>query len=180
MKSSQCAHKKTTAKGRKEAQFSVGIIAPLTKENSKVLSVLASALQSVNIELKLLAIGDATGQRTATKMAEYFRSIHIYEHTLTNQTKVIKESNVVLFLKQTNEKERILIVNKKVPTIQPVNSFFTQFNAQQEKGNAFLYEKNDVWNIFAEIIKAKETAQFQYDWKLLRSNVGKLKKELSH
>ncbi len=53
------------------------------------------------------------------------------------------------------------------------------YNAQQETGNAFLYDPPSMWNCFAAMVRALETYRFPFDWKTIQKHgletAGKMK-----
>jgi starch synthase len=57
-----------------------------------------------------------------------------------------------------------------VPYDRKTKNIIRSFDPVSEQGNGFLFVKNDIWNIFATIIQAKENYRFPYDWgNLIRS-----------
>jgi len=51
-----------------------------------------------------------------------------------------------------------------VPHDPKTKNIIRPFDPVSEKGNGFLFVENDIWNIFATIIRAKENYRFPYDW----------------
>jgi len=39
------------------------------------------------------------------------------------------------------------------------------YNPNRETGNSFVYKNNDLWSMFAALVRARETFKFPYDWK---------------
>lgn len=43
------------------------------------------------------------------------------------------------------------------------------YDATQEKGNAFLFPKSSAWHIYGTLVRALENFRFSYDWENIRS-----------
>ena len=77
---------------------------------------------------------------------------------------------ILLFPSQTKTLFSELLMAMKYGTVPIVpediktKNIIRPFDPVNEKGNGFLFQKNDVWNIFAAIIRAKENYRFPYDW----------------
>lgn len=54
-----------------------------------------------------------------------------------------------------------------VPTSLKLKGIIFPFDPLKEKGNGYVYPEDNVWNIFAKIIQAKENHSFPYDWETL-------------
>lgn len=86
---------------------------------------------------------------------------------------------IFLFPSQTSEVHSIyeFLEYKTVPIsfkTSVTRKILNSFDPLQEKGNCFLYERENMWSMFEAIIKAKETYRFSYDWEtLLRACVVK-------
>ncbi len=50
------------------------------------------------------------------------------------------------------------------------------FDPIAEKGNGFLYQRDNAWSLFAALVRATETYRFPYDWKNLIKSVKKQSK----
>lgn len=42
--------------------------------------------------------------------------------------------------------------------------FLENYRPNEETGNAFLFNKKDLWSVFAAVVRALETFKFPYDW----------------
>jgi starch synthase len=80
---------------------------------------------------------------------------------------------MILFPSQTKTLFSELLIAMKYGTIPIVpednktKNVIRPFDPVNEKGNGFLFQKNDVWNMFDAIIRAKENYRFPYDWENL-------------
>lgn len=54
--------------------------------------------------------------------------------------------------------------------IAPACPMLEDYNPNQERGDAFLYEELTPWHCFAAIVRALETYRFPFDWKTIQKN----------
>lgn len=54
-----------------------------------------------------------------------------------------------------------------VPIVEEGNEAISNYNPNNETGNAFTYTSKNIWEIFAATIRAVETYKFPYDWKYI-------------
>ncbi|MBD3156460.1 hypothetical protein GF369_01395 [Candidatus Peregrinibacteria bacterium] len=54
-----------------------------------------------------------------------------------------------------------------VPIVKPFNDSIVDYNPNTESGNSFIYEEDNYWDVFAAIVRARETYKFPYDWKFI-------------
>jgi hypothetical protein len=52
-----------------------------------------------------------------------------------------------------------------LPYSEKLENIYPPYQASEETGCCFYYQKDTPWNIFAAIIQASENFQFSYDWK---------------
>lgn len=80
---------------------------------------------------------------------------------------------ILFFPSQLEESLTFLVLALRYGTVPIVSNMkklegiISSFNPVEEKGNGFFYEKNDIWNIFESIIRARENHRFPYDWENL-------------
>lgn len=51
--------------------------------------------------------------------------------------------------------------------------FLENYKPNEEVGNAFMFNKKDLWSVFAAIVRALETFRFPYDWRHIIKNMQK-------
>jgi glycogen synthase len=49
-------------------------------------------------------------------------------------------------------------------------SVLENYDQNQESGNAFIYEKADVWSAFAAVVRSLETYRFPFDWRTIQKH----------
>lgn len=57
-----------------------------------------------------------------------------------------------------------------VVPLSPASGRLTNYDPNQEAGNAFTYEQLTPWHCFAAAVRAVETYRFPYDWKTIQKN----------
>jgi len=163
--------------------FNIGLITPLTvKRNSEILCKSAEPLCELGFNLSILAIGDQVSQEQCMKaVKKYPQNFHLLESIPKNHSKILKESQIVIFT-STPEKEILLELSEHniIPVMPDSETYgvFENFNAQQEKGNCFLYEEGNYWTFLATIIRSYENFKFPYDWSQLNKSFKKAVEEL--
>lgn len=60
----------------------------------------------------------------------------------------------------------VIVADEKCPLL-------SNYKPNEETGNAFLFNKKDLWSVFAHVVKALETFRFPYDWKHIIRNMQK-------
>ncbi len=93
------------------------------------------------------------------------------EHTKANKDQQQEIHTVQLFLsKQLDTSIKPLINSLRagcvpiVPVMKKLKGVVAPFDPVKETGNAFFYTKEDIWNVFATLIQAREAHRFPYDW----------------
>lgn len=57
-----------------------------------------------------------------------------------------------------------------VPVVQDDQTLVRDYDPVSEEGNAFSYQQNTIWSIFAALIRALETHRLSYDWQRIQRN----------
>jgi sulfate adenylyltransferase subunit 1 (EFTu-like GTPase family) len=58
-----------------------------------------------------------------------------------------------------------LLMNYGVVIVAEETSVLLEnYKPNEETGNAFLFDKHDLWSVFAAMVRALETFKFPYDW----------------
>ena len=161
--------------------FQIGIIQELTSpKNSELFFRGAQAMCELGFIVSVLAIGDQSSQEKCFELSQkYTDQFEILEATSQNKQKVINQSHIICFT-HIPEKTTLKNIMKKsiIPMLPYGNLELTNFDAQKESGNAFLYEENNFWEFFATLIRAFENFKFNYDWNNLKKTVKKSGDEL--
>ncbi|PKL36487.1 hypothetical protein CVV38_01105 [Candidatus Peregrinibacteria bacterium HGW-Peregrinibacteria-1] len=99
--------------------------------------------------------------------ADSLPSKNILLYNEKNRLKLIEASDAALVFAFTDIEE--LILNGVVP-IGLREKGIEDYNPNKETGNGFCYDENDIWSLFAAVVRAKETFRFPFDWKHLIYN----------
>ena len=70
-----------------------------------------------------------------------------------------------------NEDEKLLQKAWKegiVTITKPFSGSVVDYNPNTEKGNSFIFNNLNEWEVFAAIVRALETYKFPYDWKFIQ------------
>lgn len=138
------------------------------KNNIEILQDIMNGLIEQSIQLVLMGIGNQKYQEYFTKLADKNpEKITIVDDNEENKRKVYAASDMFLMLSENKEvtDEVKNAMRYGVVPISPDTNFTENYDAIQEKGNAFIYKKGSPWNFFATIIKSMENFKFPYDWK---------------
>ena len=141
----------------------------LTDQNS--LSIIQDIMNGVleqPVEIVLTGIGTDKYQKYFTDLAESNKTkIAITNNSDDELRKIYAASDIILIPTMSEEcmKEAKRAMEYGVIPIIPPQDFASDYNPNQEKGNAFVYTKDSPWNLFATLIRAIETFRFPYDWK---------------
>lgn len=172
---------KTTVLPKKSGQapptFHIMTVSPLTKRNlSDHIFQAFEAMCEMNFLVSVIAEGDEEAQEQCFRLVEkYPKNFAIHEATDQNRHNLYKEAHVVLLSSKPSKKLRAEIVEHKIVPVLPINSGFEDFNAQQEHGHGFTFQKGNFWQMLCAVMRASENQKFKYDWKVLKKNLSKLK-----
>lgn len=54
--------------------------------------------------------------------------------------------------------------------VSPKTALLSNYDPNQESGEAFLYEKLNVWHCFGAVVRALETFRFPFDWRTIQKH----------
>ncbi|MBI3332014.1 hypothetical protein HYZ99_03580 [Candidatus Peregrinibacteria bacterium] len=58
--------------------------------------------------------------------------------------------------------------------IAPLTDTLKNYNPNQERGNAFLYDPPSPWKCFAALVRALETYRFPFDWRNIQKEAMRI------
>lgn len=162
-----------------QKKFTIGVILPLTETNrSELFFKTVEPLCELGFKMSVLAVGDQASQEQCFELSQKFPgNFELLESIPANRDKVIGKSQIVLF---TSSPEKALIKELSRKGVVPVMPYddelieFASFDVQQEQGNCFLYNPDNLWECLATSIRAYENFKFPYDWGNLRKNLKKV------
>lgn len=95
------------------------------------------------------------------------------EQNLKKNENLNEEAAIVIIL----SKNKGLLETAWEKGVVPVTSAFDQrivnYNPNSEKGNSFVYNNFNEWEIFSAVVRALETHKFPYDWKFIKRSCMK-------
>lgn len=94
------------------------------------------------------------------------RGVFVLQNSKNITQKVLEASDVsfVFPLSSTKKDHLTLMWHLGVVPIAPEKKA-QDYDPNKETGNSFISRSNDVWSIFAALVRASETFRFPYDWK---------------
>jgi starch synthase len=141
----------------------------LTDDNNlKILQDIMNGILEQPVELVFTGIGTEKYQKYLTDLADKNGTkIIIAGNSEDERRKIYAASDMILVttLSEECKEEAKRAMNYGVIPVIPAVDFAQDYNPNQEKGNAFVYNQNSPWSLFANIIRATESFRFPYDWK---------------
>jgi len=132
----------------------------LKKSEIELFKNIEEALRELSINLLLLNDSDL-------KFSNVNKNFFNLEYNLKNRSQFLEAIDVIIYLDFIDLDE--IFINGVVP-ISLENDRLIDYDAKSETGNAFTYEKNNVWHFLKALIRSLETYQFTYDWKHIVRN----------
>ncbi len=83
---------------------------------------------------------------------------------------VLAASDMALFCAGADEAQLRECLQHGVVPVSPASSVLTNYDPNQEAGNAFTYDQLTHWHCFAAAVRAVETYRFPYDWKTIQKH----------
>lgn len=97
---------------------------------------------------------------------EHPHRIAIIENTAHAVSQMYAAADMALFCSAAEETEELrLCLRYGVIPIAPTLDTLENYNPNQERGCAFLYESCSPWKCFGAIVRAMETHRFPFDWR---------------
>jgi hypothetical protein len=132
------------------------VILDVRGADPKLLTGMAKGLEDADARIRVLGEGVSTLPH-AFSLEEAIEEAHIWvvlSNKLPKEFKEISKRGIVPVM------------------LTGIHSDAENYDAAQEKGNAFLFPKLTQWHVYGSLIRALENFQFAYDWENLR-NSGK-------
>jgi len=153
-----------------KTSFLVGITTEMTeKNNGDELVNIIQGLLAVGIQVAIRGKGTDKYQKLLTDtLKNHSQHCCIVEDKEKELDKMFAAIDVHLSLDGENTKSLQQILNYGAVPVSYTHKNLENFNALEEKGNAFIFSTKNTWNIFEALIRAKENFKFPYDWKNLQ------------
>jgi len=137
----------------------------ISKKEEALIRELIGALRWVNVETIVLADTNLEALSSPKTI--------ILPYNRQNRKSLLEAADMAVCF-QFNDPEE-MILNGVVP-ISGKRKEVSNYNPNSETGNGFVYDNDNVWGIFAAIVRALETFKFPYDWKhIVRVGLGSMK-----
>ncbi|MCK5460402.1 hypothetical protein KAI58_00255 [Candidatus Gracilibacteria bacterium] len=155
--------------------FKVGVISPLTnKRNAKNFFQACEAACELGFVISVLAVGDEDSQAKCFELEKHYpEQFEVLEAIPKNKSYILNHVDIVLFPATPSEDNLKKVMKKGIVPIMPYQKDFSNFDAQKEEGNAFLFKEDSFWELLATMIRAFENFKFSYDWGNLQKHVKK-------
>lgn len=99
---------------------------------------------------------------------KYPDQFHLCENNQFTEQKILDQSHIILTLSEPTTDQIKSWQKADLIPICPKNKQLENFNPQKETGQAFIYDKINLWHLMQAFIKAHENFNFSYDWKNLK------------
>jgi glycogen synthase len=125
----------------------------------------------LTLPLQIVVLGKgstAYGKLLSTYANAEPHRVAILKHTADASKLLLAGADMALFCAPEEEPEFHRALSLGAVPIAPVCPLLEDYNPNQERGNAFLYEECTPWHCFAAIVRALETYRFPFDWKTIQ------------
>jgi len=137
----------------------------LSNKDDELIRDLIDALKWVDTEVVILADTNLEALSSPKTI--------ILPYNRTNRKQLLEAADMAICFHFSDPEEMIL--NGIVP-VSGKRKEVSDYNPNSETGNSFVYENENVWGIFAAVVRALETFKFPYDWKhIVRVGLGSMK-----
>lgn len=135
-----------------------------------LLKAVLPGILELPIELLILGKGTAEFGKAFSSLREQEpHRIAIIENAADAIARMYAAADMALFCSVAGEtKELRLCLRHGVIPIAPASDILENYNPNQERGCAFLYESPSPWRCFAALIRALETYRFPFDWRSIQ------------
>jgi len=135
----------------------------------KLLRDMIPGILELSNELLILGKGSADYGALFTKLSkEHAHRIRIIQNSDEQVMSMLMASDIALFFSKPTDGELKMCLSCGVVPISMASSVLDDYNPVQETGNAFVYDKANVWQCFAALARATETFKFPYDWRTIQ------------
>lgn len=154
------------------------ISAPLTSDNGAgILEKMIDGMLTLDMQFAILGVGSSKYQALITKIAsKHPHKVKIIPQSEENQRKMYAACDTGIILKDNSvfQEELEHYLHYGVIPICSEGSAkkfkITNYRPSTEEGEGFIYSGDSVWEIYAAIVRARETYHFPYDWKHIQKS----------
>ncbi len=160
-------------------QMLIGVVSELSTDNgANLLQDILPGIAALNICLAVRGVGTERFQKIVGDFAqENPGKVAIVGDGNDALRKIFAASDVSFFFNSGVENENLAksaLAYAALP-IAPVsmNHLIEDYNPNQESGNGFVFEDENMWSAFAALVRSNENFKFPYDWKTIqKSSLG--------
>lgn len=87
--------------------------------------------------------------------------------------RLLSASDIAVVFNTHHNLVKLLMTYGVVIVGENKSELLENYKPNEETGNAFLFDKKDLWSVFASVIRALETFKFPYDWKFIVKRISK-------
>lgn len=100
---------------------------------------------------------------------------HLETEVLSEQDaeSALLQSNIIVLVNEDREMLKKAWKKGIVPVTKAFIPEIKDYNPNTENGNSFVYKNQNVWEIYAAVVRALETYKFPYDWKFIVRSCNK-------
>jgi len=161
--------------------FRVGCVVSLTANNKADLFLsVAEALCELGHEVVVLAQGEEAALKQAFVLADQYPHLfRVLEDLPQNRESLLSTVDVLVFPVEPSKDQKQECIESGVIPVLPKTPGFENFEPDLEKGNSFVFQKNQIWHVLNAVIRASENHKFSYDWQQLKKAVQTLGSEVA-
>lgn len=154
--------------------FEISLITEVNLASVETLVAACEGICELGFRIKVMPKGDQTWQEACFDLAQkYPDNFLVYEAVASNQELALGKSQVLLCTEVPAAADLKLAQKKGLIVMLPwpaceVHKDLSNFDAQQESGNCFLYTPEHTWDLVANMVRAFENYKFSYDWSQLK------------
>lgn len=130
-------------------------------------------LLTLPVEIVIVGKGSATsGKMVSALAAAHPHRIAIIRAQAAAVIAALTAADMALFLTVPRDLHEFhtCLRTGAVPIAPAACPGLTNYDPNQESGNAFTFEKSTAWHCFAALVRACETYRFPFDWKTIQKH----------
>lgn len=127
----------------------------------------------LTLPLQIVVVGKGSNEygKYFSKLAiDKPRKIGIVANDGQSIESALTAADMALFCAPAQSDELHACLSHGTIPVSPSSSMLTNYDPNQEAGNAFTYDQLTHWHCFAAAVRAMETYRFPYDWKTIQKN----------
>ena len=151
--------------------FHIGSFLSLSKTHEDLIFKILEACGELGYSVSITTNGNGA---KCLDLGDKYKNIKILEDIPKNKTNILGKIDVIIIMDKPSQAELKIILGKGIVPIISNGNGFVNFDPQTESGNAFIYKKDNFWDMVRTIIRAAENHKFTYDWRNLQKNIQEI------